>query len=74
MAQIIIKSKADEKKYEFIKIGSYPKAGHPINQVEVNPMVLTVILGKAKLSDPWAPYEETICYRYKDFGMSQVTT
>ena len=70
LAQITIKSKKTEEKYELSKIGHVSKINIPSNSCERNPSVSMPLFEKLSKDDLYPSYEGLICRIYKS-GVSK---
>ena len=66
LAQIKIKSKKTEEKYELSKIGHVSKINIPIDSCERNPLVSMPLFEKLTKDALYPSYEDLICRLYKD--------
>ena len=67
MAQIKIKSKKAESRYELSKIGHVSKINIPDDYYEENPLVAMPLFEKLTKDALYPSYEGLICGLYRDF-------
>lgn len=73
LAQIVIKSKREEKSYDLTKVGCYIPSGEPLmdHYNGENPLVTTPLFGRLKRNDVRPAYEDQICRLYRKFKQKE---
>ena len=68
VAQIMVKSKAQEKKLGLTKIGNFDGIDRPQDSTIENPLVAMPFFGFLKRDDKYPNYEDQICSSYRRYG------